>query len=62
MSTSTSHRYVSDQFVVERASSGWTVHTLTGDQVGIYSRSADALNAIDELEAPGGRYEHPQAA
>lgn len=62
MSTSTNSRYVSDQFVVERATSGWTVYTLDGEQVGIYSRSADALNAIDELEAVGGAYEHPLAA
>ena len=48
--------------MVERATSGWTVYTLDGAQVGIYSRSADALNAIDELEAVGGAYEHPLAA
>lgn len=63
MSNSNSTRYASDQFVVERASGGWTVYsTLTGDQVGTYKRAAEALNAIDELEAPGGRYEHPLAA
>ena len=63
MSNSKNTRFASDQFVVERASGGWTVYsTVTGDQVGTYQRAAEALNAIDELEAPGGRYEHPLAA
>ncbi|MEA2347131.1 MAG: hypothetical protein QOG62_918 [Thermoleophilaceae bacterium] len=62
MSNSTKTRFVSDQFVVERADSGWTVYTITGDQVGNYTRSADALNALDELEAVGGAYQHPLAA
>jgi hypothetical protein len=63
MSESTNTRFTSDQFVVERASGGWTVYsTLTGDQVGTYKRAAEEMNALDELEAAGGRYEHPRAA
>jgi hypothetical protein len=63
MSESTKTRFTSDQFVVERASGGWAVYsTITGDQVGVYTRAAEAMNALDELEAPGGRYEHPLAA